>query len=330
MAKKFGGLGRGLGALIPQKDERPQPPQTPPTRASVVIGAGERVAAAPAMPVPPTPAPAASAPVTAPAMPAPAAPQVALAGNQELPIHLIVADPNQPRKNFKHRELEDLAASIKEHGIIQPITVAKRADGKYEIIAGERRFRAANMLGLTKVPVNFRAAESQDKLLLALIENIQREDLNPIEEAEGYRRLIAEFSLTQEDVAKKVGKARSTIANTLRLLDLPQEIRDALAQGIIPAGSARAILSLKDADSQIKLYKKLVTEHLTTRDVEQGVRRRSGREQRRDPMIAALEEQLRDALGSRVDIKSRAGKGAIIISFFSDEERDNLTKRLGA
>jgi ParB family transcriptional regulator, chromosome partitioning protein len=336
MAKKFGGLGRGLGALIPQKDDRTSPPQTPPSRAAVVIGAGERAiippAAASAQPV--DAAPALVQPVVArpqaEATPTPLAPQPASAANTEVPVHLIVPDPNQPRKNFKHRELEDLAQSIKEHGIIQPITVAKRADGKYDLIAGERRFRAAGMLGLTKVPVTFRAAESQDKLLLALIENIQREDLNPIEEAEGYRRLITEFSLTQEDVSRKVGKARSTVANTLRLLDLPQEIRDALAQGIIPAGSARAILSLKDSASQIALFKKLVAEHLTTRDVEQGVRRRSGREQRRDPMIAALEEQLRDSLGSRVDIKSRAGRGAIIISFFSDEERDNLTKRLGA
>jgi ParB family chromosome partitioning protein len=320
--KRLSGLGRGLGALIPQKDDQHQQqapaPQAPVSRAAVVIGAGEsRVESAPA----PQMAPVASQPVASMQQPG---------TNNELPLTMIVPDPNQPRKMFKHRELEELSQSIREHGLIQPLTVARRTDGKYDLIAGERRYRAASMLGLRTVPVTFREADTQDKLLLALIENIQREDLNPIEEADGYRRLIVEFSLTQEDVAKKVGKARSTVANTLRLLELPDEIRDALAQGIIPAGSARAILSLKDAESQIRFYKKLVAEHLTTRDVEEGIRRRKGRATGKDPSVSAMEEQLRDALGSRVEIKSRAGRGAVIISFYSDEERDGLVKRLGA
>lgn len=310
--KRLSGLGRGLGALIPQKDDQHQQQAAKPaaqtSRAAVVIGAGDdRVEAV-------------SVTQTATQHDGPA----------ELPLTMIVPDPNQPRKMFKHRELEELSQSIHEHGLIQPLTVARRPDGKVDLIAGERRYRAAGMLGLRTVPVTFREADTQDKLLLALIENIQREDLNPIEEADGYRRLINEFSLTQEDVAKKVGKARSTVANMLRLLELPDEIRDALAQGLIPAGSARAILSLKDADSQIRFYKKLVAEHLTTRDVEEGIRRRKGRSAVKDPSFSALEEQLRDALGSRVEIKSRAGRGAVIISFYSDEERDGLVKRLGA
>ncbi len=314
MSKRLSGLGRGLGALIPQKSEPQQEPQqqAPVSRAAIVIGAGEARAEAPAV----TPAPAAQE-VSAPQ-----------GISNELPLHLIVPDPDQPRKTFKHKELEELSLSIREHGIIQPLTVAKRADGKFDLIAGERRFRAAGMLGLQSVPVTYREADVQDKLLLALIENIQREDLSPIEEADGYRRLITEFSLTQEDVAKKVGKARSTVANTLRLLELPEEIRDALAQGLIPAGSARAILSLKDDQSRIAFFRKLMTEHLTTRDVEEGVRRRKGRDTTRNPALAAMEERLRDALGARVEITSRGGRGAIAISFYSDEERDGLVERL--
>jgi ParB family chromosome partitioning protein len=294
-AKKFSGLGRGLGALIPQKQPAPAA----------------------------TPAKAASADAAA-------APQVAVLESGapfHIPVAAIVANPEQPRAHFKHAELEDLMNSIREHGILQPLTVS-RVTGGYELIAGERRFRAAKMLGLETVPVTVRATDDgRDKLVLALIENIQREDLNPMEEARAYGRLLSEFGLTQEVVAKQVGKARSTVANTVRLLELPTEVQEAIAAGIVPSGSARAMLALPDAAAQLAFFRKLVAGRMTSREAEAGVRKAGGRT-RKDPAVLADEEQLRVALGTRVEVKKRNGRGSIVISFFSDEEYADAVRKL--
>ncbi len=281
-AKKFTGLGRGLGALIPQKS----------VASSDTTSVAELQTGTPL----------------------------------EIPLTSIVANPEQPRTHFKHQELEDLMNSIREHGILQPITVSQ-VSGGYEIIAGERRFRAAKMLGLATVPVFVRETDPQDKLVLALIENIQREDLNPLEEARAYNRLFSEFGLTQEAVAQQVGKARSTVANTVRLLDLPEEVQEAIAAGIVPSGSARAMLALPDTESQLAFFRKLVAGGMTSREAEAGVRSAGGRS-RKDPAVLADEEMLRNKLGTRVEIKKRNGQGSVVISFFSDEEYKEVVDKL--
>ncbi len=296
MPQKTIGLGRGLGSLIPTKQSPVAAPSAP-VAAVVAVAAdprldrGERVL--------------------------------------QVPVTDIVANAEQPRVTFGHQELEDLMNSIREHGIIQPLTVSARPDGGYELIAGERRFRAAKMLGMATVPAIVRAAKKDDKLILALIENIQREDLNPLEEAGGYQRLIEEFGLTQEDIAKKVGKARSTVANVIRLLELPQEIRDAISSGDLSAGSARAILSLKDDESRLAFFRKLMSQRMPTRQVETAVRRKAGGG-RREPAVAAAEEELREKYGVRVEIKKRNGQGSVVMSFFSDEEYEDLLEKLKA
>jgi ParB family transcriptional regulator, chromosome partitioning protein len=289
MANKISGLGRGLGSLIPPKVDRP----------TAVSSSGTAVA---------------------------------LAGRPEnrvvfVPVAEIVANPEQPRLVFRHHELEDLTNSIREHGIIQPLVVSQKPGGGYELIAGERRLRAARILSLPTVPVIVRSVSARDKLLLALIENIQREDLNPLEEAKAYSKLVSEFNLTQEGVSQKVGKARSTVANTLRLLELPDEIQQAVAAGTISAGSARAILGLKDDKSRLAFFRKLIGEAATTRQVEAGVRH-AGTKKRKDPALLAVEEQIRNKLGTRVEIKKRGGKGSVVISFFSEEEYQALVKQL--
>lgn len=315
MAKKNTGLGRGLGALIPQKNpadnesvEEKKTVATPksktPSSEAVPIKLVEQKEESASVPV-----------------------GVSVGHVAEVPIADIVVNPSQPRIAFRHQELEDLMNSIREHGIIQPLAVTKR-DGGYELIAGERRFRASNMLGLKTVPVIVHETDDEGKLVLALIENIQRADLNPIEEAKGYERLVQEFDFTQEEVSKKVGKARSTVANTLRLLDLPIEIQDALSEGVIPAGSARAILSLKDKEAQLKFFKKLVTKQFSTRDVEEGVRKSKGGAPKKDPAVSAMEEQIRTAFGAKVEIKKKGEKGTVMISFYSDEEYKELVTAL--
>lgn len=311
MAKRMSGLGRGLGALIPQKND------TESESGSAAGSSGRKPRTRPS-----APASQASVRGTERGGPSQAAFEVALKD--------IVSNPVQPRKSFGRRGLEELTESIKEHGIIQPLTVTVREEGGYELIAGERRMRAAKILGMEKVPVVVRKAGTRDKLLLALIENIQREDLNPIEEARGYSRLISEFDLTQEDAAKRVGKARSTVANTLRLLDLPEEIQTAIAEGVVPAGSARAILSLNDKASQLKFFKKMVAGHMTARDAEVGVRRAKGGKSRKDPALLAAEERLRDSLGSKVEIKKRGEEGSISVMFYSDEEYETLVEKLAS
>jgi ParB family chromosome partitioning protein len=288
MSKRLSGLGRGLSSLIPQK---PAPAATPPQKA------------------------------------ADAAPQ-AEPSPREVPIALISVNPHQPRLHFRDDELNDLAESIREHGIIQPLLVC-RVDSGYEIIAGERRLRAAKLAGLVTVPVTVRDACSRDKLVLALIENVQRQDLDPIEEARAYLRLTDDFGLLQEEVAKQVGKARSTVANTMRLLELPAEIQAAVSSGSLNASSARAILAVDGDQARLAFFRRIIEEKIPVRETERRVRRVSGHA-RRDPAMTAAEEQLRDRLGFRVDIRKRGGQGSVTVSFYSDEEYKQVLERLMA
>lgn len=247
-----------------------------------------------------------------------------------IPLSEIVPNPEQPRKHFDHAALESLVASIKEHGVMQPITVSERMDGGYEIIAGERRFRASQIAGLPTIPAVVRAATEQQKLELALIENIQRQDLNPIEEAFSYKRLIDEFGLTQNDVALRVGKSRPAVANTMRLLDLPDVIQKALIDGQISEGKGRALLGIKDEAEQLRMFRAMLGADVSVRQVEDAVaKRRTGKgSTRRDANILAYEERLEGKVGSKVRITQKGSKGKIQIEYYSPEELERILKTL--
>ncbi len=245
----------------------------------------------------------------------------------EIPIATLEPNPFQPRTTFEPIKQAELAASIRESGIVQPILVRKAGE-RYQIIAGERRWRAAQQLGLTHVPVTLREVPDEQLLELALVENIQREDLAPLEEAHAYQRLHEEFQLTQEQLAQKVGKDRSTVANTMRLLRLPREVRDLLTSGRLDAGHGRALLALEHAEAQIELAREAARKGFSVREVERRVALdrapRPERPSRRDPNTRAAEERLRAALGTRVEI-SRRGKGGMLkIAFTNEAELNRL------
>lgn len=249
-----------------------------------------------------------------------------------VPLGRISPNPLQPRLTMPHHATDDLVASIKLHGILQPLVVSPKGEG-YELIAGERRFRAAGIAGLTTVPVIIRSVNDQEKLELALIENIQREDLNPLEEAHAYQKLAEQFDLTQEEIAARVGKSRSVVANTVRLLALPPQIQDAVRDGQIPATAARAIAGLKSAGEQIAWFAKIASEKLAVREIESKIARTQPRGASRrgvgsDPDLRAAEEELTQALGTKVRIKKIGKTGRIEIEFYSDEELAALTGRL--
>ncbi len=250
----------------------------------------------------------------------------------QVPLTDIVPNSEQPRKEFDHQKLEDLVASIKKHGILQPLVVTERDDGGYELIAGERRLRASQIAGLVKVPAIVRSVTNQEKLELALIENIQRQDLNAIEEAFSYTRLIEEFNLTQEDVAQQVGKSRSVIANTIRLLNLPEQIQKALIEGNISVGKARAILSLKSEKEQMDMFKSMMGQEMSVRDVERMVETKGPASRkgsvRRDPNIRAQEELIEDTLGTKVRITQKGERGTIVIEYNSKGELKRLIGEL--
>ncbi len=249
-----------------------------------------------------------------------------------IPLSEIVANSEQPRKDFSHADLEDLVASIKQHGVLQPITVVEREDGGYELIAGERRLRASTIAGMPTIPAIVRTASRQEKLELALIENIQRQNLNPIEEAFAFQRLIDEFGLTQQEVADRVGKSRPAVANTIRLLDLPEVIQKALSDGRLSMGKARAILSLKSPDEQLKVFASMIGEKMTVRDVEKTVAEKGQKSRkgsvRRDPNLLAQEQLLEERLGAPVHITQRGEKGNIAIEYYSKEELKRLLTEL--
>jgi ParB family transcriptional regulator, chromosome partitioning protein len=251
---------------------------------------------------------------------------------QEIELAKVVPNPFQPRKIFKQEALQELADSIREHGVIQPLVVTETPTG-YELVVGERRFRASQLAGLTKVPaIVKKTLQDQTKLEVALIENIQRQELNPIEEAQAYDRLIKTFNLTQEQVAKKVGKSRPAITNTLRLLNLPAEIQRGVVEGKVSEGHARAILGLVDVEKQLLMYKMVQEQGLNVRQVEAKVRELTMRRQMDaaapDPKIMALETELRSKLGTQVKIQRQGRGGRITIEFFSDEELNELINKM--
>jgi len=250
----------------------------------------------------------------------------------DVSITEIAPNSEQPRKEFSHQELEDLVSSIKKHGILQPLVITEKADGGYELIAGERRLRASQIAGLATVPAIIRSVSQQEKLELALIENIQRQNLNAIEEAFAYRRLIDEFNLTQEKVAEQVGKARSTIANLVRLLDLPEIIQKALVDKKISVGQAKALLSLNSEKEQISVLKSMLGEKMTVREVENVIQNRPVVSRkgsvRRDPNIIASERILEEALGTKVHITQKGNKGKIEIEYYSAEDLKRLINEL--
>ncbi len=285
MQKPQGGLGRGLGSLIPQKIAPPEG-----TEEAKIISAGLT----------------------------------------EVSPMDIAENPHQPRTHFAETQLEDLISSIKEHGILQPLIVTKRADGKYELIAGERRLRASKKLGLQKVPVVIRTATDQQKLELALIENIQRHDLNAVEEAVAYQALMDQFSLRHDAVAERVGKSRSYVANTMRLLDLDDDVREALAQGKISRSHARTLLAEPNEDQRKKLFVQMLEGGMTVREAEAraGATTKQRTSSKKDPNLLAIEGELREVLGTKVEIEMKEGRGKMLIHFYSKEDLRELIKKM--
>lgn len=276
--RKTGGLGRGLGSLIPQR-----PGGAPPA---------------------------------------------------EIPVDRIRHNPFQPRLSADVTALESLAQSIRAHGVLQPIVVIATFEG-YQLIAGERRLRAAQMAGLERIPAVVRDAKEQDQLELALVENLQRTDLSPIEEAHAYRRLIDEFGLDQDGVAQRVGRARSSVANTLRLLDLAEPVQAALSSGQISEGHARAIAGLPERSGQVTVLEAIVSGGLSVRQTEELVRRLKALEPATpravrgpDPDLERLEADLRDSLGTKVTVTSTRRGGRITIEYYDDDDLERLTARL--
>jgi ParB family chromosome partitioning protein len=249
-----------------------------------------------------------------------------------LDINRISPSEQQPRKAFKDESLKELAASIKEKGVLQPVIVSRVGDGTFKLVTGERRWRAAALAGLKKVPALVRDVASKDSLEIALIENIQREDLNPIETAEAFRRLIADFSMTQEELSDKVGKDRATISNYLRLLKLPEEIRSLIYNGSLSMGHAKALLSIEGRVNQIEVARKIVKRGLSVREAEALTKKTSKHKKLkliRDPQIVSLEERLIKSLGTKVRILHKGKKGGKIeIEYYSLEELDRLLEIL--
>lgn len=298
MLKK--GLGRGLGSLIPSRSDAVKTVTRP--RKSIRAAIGQTI-------------------------------------SENAVVHLstsqIVPNPHQPRTQFtelKDRELQD---SIKEHGLLQPVTVCPiegEGQDSYQLIAGERRLRAVQALRMPTIPAIIRKASELEKLELALIENIQRQDLNPIEEATAYRKLLDEFGLTQDQTAKKIGKSRSQVANLLRFLHLPTEIQKSLSEGLITEGHAKIILGLRTPEEQMKFYYKVIKQKMSVRDTEVEIRKVKVSSFTRnmvvDPVTLAQQENLQKALGTKVKIERRGSKGKIVIEFYSDEELASIIQSM--
>lgn len=308
-------LGRGLGALLG--------------------GAGAM------KPAPASPSPAAPAAEATPAQAAPAPVQV-LAGEviRKIPLSEVHPCSFQPRKDFAPEAIQDLAASIKEQGIVQPLLVRKSADG-YELIAGERRWRAAQVVGLSEVPVIIREATDAQLLELALIENLQRENLNPIEEALGYNQLLGQFGLTQEQVSTKVGKSRASVANALRLLKLAPELQGYLRHNQLSVGHAKVILGLAVEAEQKLAAERVIKDSLSVRETEDLVAAMLGKSGKalnsksskkaapKDAHTADLERKLQERFGTRVALKYKAGKGSVEIRFFNDDDLERVLQIAG-
>ena len=256
-------------------------------------------------------------------------------GVRHVAVGQIAPNPRQPRSSLDPDGLSELAESIREHGIIQPLIVSTgEIAGQYTLIAGERRLMAARQAGLEYVPVIIREASDQERLELALIENLQRTDLNPLDEAQAYHMLVEEFDLSHEEIAARIGKKRPTVTNTLRLLNLPAVVRQALADGQISEGHARVLLALSTAQGQEAALQAILTRGLSVRQTEELVRMMSGHRPTRpasieaDPEILALEERLRSSLGTRVNLSRRRKGGTLVIHFYSDEELNSIIDKI--
>ncbi|MEC4175182.1 ParB/RepB/Spo0J family partition protein [Adlercreutzia sp. R7] len=342
MAKpeRRGGLGRGLGSLLPGSYDPVTPAAPGPDRQRVTIAVEEEAALE---------APVSTRPAYTPSeetvtdevlsepiprevsAPAPLAEPSAVKVADEVPLEMISPNPDQPRTQFKKEEIDELAASIEKDGLLQPILVRQMEDGSYQIIAGERRWQASRAAGLSTVPIRVTEADDDQALELALIENIQRSDLNPIEEAYGYRRLMERRSMTQAEVAQAVSKGRSTVANALRLLDLPEEAQQLLFEEKITAGHARAILSVPTQEGRATLTNKIVEGNMTVREAENLARLLSGKKESasapRPAMPAvykSVAKTLRETLHTNVRVKSSKGKNKIEIEFKDEEDLQRL------
>jgi ParB family chromosome partitioning protein len=310
-------LGRGLGALL---GGTPALPKTPPAA--------------------PADAPAPPASTTAPGAPAPVA--VSAPGEQvhRVPLARLRPCPLQPRKDFSAESLRELADSIREKGIVQPLIVREK-NGQLELIAGERRLRAAQLAGLTEVPVIVRQADDRAVLEMALIENLQRENLNPIEEAQGFAQLLDQFQLTQEEAAAKVGKSRAAVANALRLLKLPDAVQKHVREGRLSVGHAKAILGLPGEKEQRRVAERVLKAGLNVRQTEALVAKLTARATKApaepvaaravpaDANLANLETRLRERFGTKVQLHYQQGRGAVEIHFYSDAELERVLELLG-
>ncbi len=264
----------------------------------------------------------------------PAGPEIR-PGVLELPTNVIEPNPRQPRSQFSESELADLTDSIRQHGILQPLLVIASADG-YQLIAGERRLMAAKKAGLTLVPAVVREAGAQASLEMALVENLQRSDLNALEAAEGYRQLVEDFDLTHDQVAARLGKSRSSVTNSLRLLKLSAAVRKALEAGRISEGHARALLALPLAQQQASALRTVVSRDLNVRQTEELIRqmsqdpapRKQSSAKKEDPQMADLAKRLEGALGTKVDLRRSKRGGQVIIHYYSDEELNAIADRL--
>lgn len=245
----------------------------------------------------------------------------------------IRANRFQPRSNFDRGQLDELKASIKKRGVLQPILIRPTGHGIYELVAGERRWRAAQAVGLQEIPAIIKSLEDRDALEYSLIENVQRSDLNPLDEAAAYRRLSEEFGYTQEQIAAGIGKDRATIANLLRLLKLPDSAQKALRDGHITMGHARALLAAEGVAKQETLLKQVIQQQLSVRQLEGMIQRaqpaRRKKQRTQDPQAKAFEDQLRQALGTKVSVLSRNKGGRIIIEYYSTEDLNRLLQALG-
>ena len=320
MAQQKRGLGKGLGALIPTG------PVTPPGGAlsgGTVRGPGT-----------------AGGSTAAPGGPAgPGAEQPATAGGayfQELPISSVTPNPRQPRQEFDEEALDELVASIQEVGLLQPVVVREAGPGRYELVMGERRWRASQQAGLTDIPAIVRATADDDLLRDALMENLHRQQLNPLEEAAAYQQMLDDFGATHEELARRIGRSRPHISNTLRLLNLPIGVQRRVAAGVLTAGHARALLAVDDADAQDHLAHRIVAEGLSVRAVEEivtmGVRpakeRRPVARQPSPPALNDLADRLSDAFDTRVKVELGKRKGKIVVEFGSLEDLERIVSTM--
>lgn len=256
-------------------------------------------------------------------------------GVKEVSLSLVKANPFQPRKTFNEESIIELSESIKSCGLIQPIIVEENLNGGYIIIAGERRYRASKLAGLTTIPVIIKNFTEEDKLEIALVENIQREDLTPIDEAKAYKKLMDSLKISQEEVAQKVGKKRSTVSNSIRLLNLPEDIQDSVNSGDLSAGHARALLSIENDNNKRSVYNKIKDGNLSVRATEKIVKDFSKEKNKTlsnnskvDPNIQYIEQQFIDVFGTKVQLKGDIGKGKIEISYYSQDDLNRIIELL--